>query len=182
MRWLVTLIVLALAGCADPPADPLPGTSSSSSTSSGGHQGFAPQQGTAHGETQGIELDVTWRACEAGFCANATARNNGSQTVQISSICVTPWEDRMSRDGEPVQHRPAQAVCLAYGRAPFAPGDVAHENFTWNGHLYSEGNEEGSPAPAGAYDWTFVFWWEQQEGGSRMQVEAEAQVLVGIPT
>ena len=188
MRLLLTLAALALlAGCVEP--DPAedgdttgpPTTSPPTTSPPGGGQGFAPQQGTAHGSANGIDLDVTWRACEAGYCANATATNRGSATVQVSSICVEPWADRMAdEDGQPVKHQEDRAVCLAYGRAPFAPGDVAQHDFTWDGQVHDQ--DKPRDAPAGQYTWTLVFWYEANEGGERLETTADVHLLVGTPT
>lgn len=141
-------------------------------------EGFAPQQGTAHGSANGIDIDVVWRACEAGFCANATATNNGSQTVQVSSICESPWTDRMTRDSEAVAHREGRAICLAYGRAPFAPGDEAQANFTWDGRLHADGSPP-RPAPEGTYTWSIAFWWDDGAGGARQEAVTDIQLVVG---
>ena len=188
MRVLLALAIAALmAGCAEPePAEDggQGGQSSSTTTgppSNGGGQGFAVQQGTAHGSNQGIDVDVTWRACEAGYCANATATNNGPATVKVSSICEPQWVERMADDdGDAVQHQAPQYMCLAYGRADFEPGDKAYGNFTWDGQLHD--TDPPRAAPAGGYTWTLAFWWDDGDGGSRQEAAADVHVLVGVPT
>ena len=187
MRLLLAAMLLtaALAGCVveeDPGGDgpaPTGGSTSTPTTSPpGGGQGFAPQQGTAHGEHAGIEVHVRWEACEAGFCANATATNNGTATVQVSSICQSPWTDRMARDGQPVRHREDQAMCLAYGRAPFAPGDTRHADLSWDATVHPDGDAKGEPAPEGAYTWSIVFWWEDA-AGTRSEAAADIHLIIG---
>lgn len=190
MRVLVTILVFALLpGCAEVPADCdgdcCDGTgcadpslsATATSGGGGGGNGFAIQQGTAHGSKQGIDVDVTWKACDAGFCANATATNNGGSTVQVSSICESPWTDRMAHDGKPVEHREPQFTCLAYGRAPFAPGDSRQANFTWDGQLHDD--DPAVWAPEGAYTWTIAFWWDDADGGARQEAAADVHLIVG---
>ncbi len=177
MRILLALAAVAailVAGC----AMPKDGTSSSPPTSSPGN-GFAPQQGTAHGSTEGVDLDVTWRACEDGFCAHATATNRGASAVQISSICESPWSERMTRDGETVNPHQSMAMCLAYGRRAFAPGESLQTNFTWDGKLWSGSPEKASPAPDGSYTWTLAFWFEASEGGPRRESAADVHLIIG---
>lgn len=152
------------------------GTTSSAPGGPGG-PGFAVQQGTAHGSNQGIEVDVRWRACEAGFCANATATNNGDATVQVSSICESPWTDRMRRDGQDVAHREPMVTCAAYGREAFGPGDVAHANLTWDQRVWVDDHYED--APEGAYTWSIVYWWDDAQGGQRQEAVAAIQLIVG---
>ncbi len=83
----------------------------------------------------------------------------------------------MSRDGKDVAHRPSQAMCLAYGREPFAPGDSRQHDFTWDGKVY----EGDSPrdAPTGNYVWTIIFWWDDGQGGERGTVMAHFTIIVG---
>jgi hypothetical protein len=178
--WAFALAVL-LSGCLveeDPDGSEGTGTPSPSDGPGGPGQGFAPQQGTAHGSSNGIDVDVVWRACDEGFCAAATATNNGSETVKISSICEPPWTDRMSRDGEPVAHREGQAMCLAYGRADFGPGDSRQADFTWDGRVHQDGGTS-TPAPEGAYTWTIAFWWDDADGGARKEATADIQIIIG---
>jgi hypothetical protein len=178
------VLSLLLAGCTmapdhgtDEPVTLGP-TSTAPSSPQPSDPGFAPQEGTASNTTLGIRLDATWETCEGGFCANVTARNVGDQTYHVSSICESPWYDRMSRDGEPVQHRPMQVICLAYGREPFAPGDEAATGFVWDGQLWDEG-ERAEPAPMGSYQWTLVYWFEEQEGGPRLESTVTLDLVVG---
>lgn len=149
-------------------------------TASGGPgpgPGFAAQQGSANGSRDGIHLDVHWRACEAGFCGNATVTNRGAEPVSISSICVPPWEERMMRDGKPVQHQEGRAYCAAYGVRDFAPGEALHANFTWDRRLWTDGTPR--PATEGAYTWSIVFWWQPQEGQPRREAKADIPLVVG---
>jgi hypothetical protein len=138
---------------------------------------FAPQQGTAHGSNAGIDVDVVWRACDAGFCANATATNQGTRTVKVSNICVPPWTERMTKDGEEVQHQEGRAYCAAYGVRDFAPGDVAFANFTWDQRVWDD--EAASDAPEGSYTWAIAFWWEDPQSGTRPEAVASIQLVVG---
>lgn len=179
------LLAMLLAGCtmgsSDEPGTSNPTTSPAPPSSTPSNPGFAPQEGVSSNTTHGVRLDATWETCDDGFCANVTARNVGSKTYQVSSICESPWFDRMARDGEPVHHRPMQAICLAYGRAPFEPGDEATTQFTWDGQVWQEGGsqERAEPAPQGAYQWTLGFWFEEQEGGPRMESKVTLDLVVG---
>ena len=185
VRILLALaLTLALvAGCTEPgPRDAASGTEtpsptrSTTATTTGGN-GFAVQQGTAHGSSHGIDIDVAWRACDKGFCANATATNRGTQTVKVSSICVPPWDERMAHDGEAVSHRPPQVYCQAFGRADFAPGHELQRDVSWDGKLYE--GETPSDAPEGSYTWSIVFWWDDGQGGARQEAVADIQLVVG---
>lgn len=180
------VLSMLVAGCTMAPDGGTDGSGTSGPTSPAppnpppSDPGFAPQQGSASNTTLGIRLDATWTTCEDGFCANVTARNAGDRTYQVSSICESPWDDRMARDGEPVRHRPAQAVCLAYGRAPFAPGDEAATDFVWDGQLWHDDEgERAQPAPMGSYQWTLVYWFEEQEGGPRLESTVTLDLVVG---
>jgi hypothetical protein len=179
-RLLALALAFLLAGCVveeddgeDSDGD---GTSGGTSTTGGGG-GFAPQQGTAHGSNSGIDVDVTWRTCDEGFCASATATNRGTQTVQVSSICESSWTDRMAHDGAPVAHREPSYVCQAYGREPFGPGASAEASFTWDGQLHDTG--EATPAPEGEYTWTLAFWWDDGAGGPRQEAAADVELRMG---
>lgn len=180
VKLLPVFLAALLSGCVlvekedDAGDDPVPG----GGFTHGPGPGFAPQQGTAHGSNGGIDVNVTWEACDAGFCANATATNRGSQTVRISSICESPWTDRMTHDGEAVAHREPQFTCLAYGRADFAPGATSQANFTWDGRIHEDGGAS-RPAPEGAYTWSIVFWWDDGAGGARQEAAADIQLVVG---
>ncbi len=186
MRVLIALAltVALLAGCVDPePRDAATGTptpthsESTNPPGTGGNNGFAVQQGTAHGSNQGIEVDVTWRACEEGFCANATATNRGTATVQVSSICEPPWTERMTHDGEEVAHKEPEAHCLAFGRMPFAPGDSRQRDFTWDGQLHDQAVPYD--APEGSYTWTLAFWWDDGQGSARQEAAADIHLVIG---
>jgi hypothetical protein len=177
-RLLCLAAVLLLAGCVEPEGGG-PSSTDSATPGPGGHggNGFAVQQGTAHGSNHSIDVDVRWRACEAGFCANATARNNGTATVRISSICVSPWTDRMAHDDKPVEHREPQVTCLAYGRTDFVPGAVAYGNFSWDGRLHDE--DQAESAPEGSYTWAIVFWWEASDGAEKQEASADIHFVIG---
>lgn len=183
VRILLTLaLALALvAGCTQPePRDAASGTNTPApapSTTTSGNNGFAVQQGTAHGSNRGIDVDVSWRACDKGFCANATATNRGSETVKVSSICVPPWDERMAHDGQAVSHRPPQVYCQAFGRVDFGPGHQMQRDFTWDGKLYD--GETASAAPEGSYTWSLVFWWDDGQGGARQEAVADVQLIIG---
>lgn len=180
------LFAMLLAGCTTVPdgsdepglLDPIPSAPPSSSPS---NPGFAPQQGVVSNTTNGIRLDATWETCDDGFCANVTARNVGSTTYQVSNICQSPWFDLMAHEGEPVKHRPLQIMCAAYGRAPFAPGDEATAQFSWDGQVWQEEglHEREKPAPQGAYEWTLVYWFEEQEGGPRLESAIALDLILG---
>lgn len=184
MRWVPLLgLAVLLAACVEPEGPEGDGTPSASSSASsappishGNPPGFAVQQGHAHGSNHSIDMDVSWRACEAGFCANATARNNGTQAVQVSAICVPPWQERMARDGQPVQHQEPRAYCAAYGVKDFAPGEQAQADLTWDQRLWDDG--QASPAPEGSYTWTIVFWWEDAQH-QRQEASADVHLVVG---
>lgn len=183
MRALAAIaLAVLLSGCVlvkedtgdegDQAGDPMP-----TGGNGGPGQGFAPQQGTAHGSNHGIELDVAWRACEAGFCANATATNRGDVPVSISNICVPPWAERMRKDGQEVQHQEGRAYCAAYGVRDFEPGEKAYADFTWDQRIWD--GVESQPAPQGAYRWTIAFWWQDQATQERREVTADIDLVVG---
>ena len=182
---LLVALLLPLAGCVveeDPDAGGGSETDGPTGTPTtrppGGGQGFAPQQGTVRNATHGIELVAVWEACEEGFCANVTATNKGTSAVQVSSICESPWTDRMRRDGEEVRHREAMAMCAAYGRRPFAPGETMQADFTWDVRLWDDAGKSQA-APQGAYTWTLALWWDDAQGGPRKESPVDIQLIVG---
>lgn len=180
-RLLALGIALLLSGCVlveDDGGEGDGGDAPELTAPGGPGQGFAPQQGAANGSRDGIHVDVRWRACEAGFCANATATNHGATTVRISSICQSPWEDRMEHDGQPVQHREGLATCAAYGRDDFGPGAKAYANLTWDQRLHAD-DGSSRPAPEGAYTWSIVFWWEDKATQARAEAVADVHLIVG---
>lgn len=169
MRGIALALVALMAGCAAGPGTDNPTTTS---TSPG-------QPATVTNSANGVDVAVTWRTCEQGYCAHAVATNTGTTTYKVSTICEEPWHDRMTRGDREVAHREPMAVCAAYGRADFAPHDTSAADVVWDGQLYDEARQELAPAPAGQYTWTLVFWYEAQEGGPRLETTADIHLTVG---
>lgn len=169
---LAVAACLLLAGCAEPDAgDEGPDD---------GAGGFAPQHHHAEAARAGLRAEGDLVPCDGGFCVDARAWNDGETTYHVSSVCVPPWTERMTRDGETVQHREPMAYCAAFGTQPFPPGDEDVVNVTWDGRVWDDGDQRMEPAPPGAYVWSLTFRaYEGPDGGGPVDLVLEFPVVVG---
>ncbi len=179
LAYLVAASFL-LAGCAST-SDTVTGPVDSDGASTPGPgQGFAPQTGFDEDIQGDLHLSVFLSTCEAGFCLRGLAENEGADTYHVSNICVSPFSDAMKRQGEPVYPREPQAVCEAFGTAPFAPGASMEANFTWDQKLWDQESESMQDAPEGPYQWSMIFdAYEHANGGDRVTLTATVTVIVG---
>lgn len=134
MRVALLLLIPLLAGCASPAPDHIDVTE--------GTARFVPPA------WQGLELKGT---VSDSLQLEATVTNHGPNTYEVSAICEPVWNDRMERNGEAVQHRPATAVCQAFGVRDFPPGETISFAAEWDGRVYDD--ETASDAKPGAYTW-----------------------------
>lgn len=192
---LAVAIAVFAAGCITAPDDAGPedgddaGTSPADDDAMPGSDddtpgnSFAPQED--HDEAQdddarGLWLSADLVTCQEGYCINATAGNAGPATYHVSSICVTPWSERMEKEGDAVQHREPIFHCLAFGTEPFIPGEERAYKSTWDGRLWDEAAEAYVPAPEGAYQWMVAFRaYEDADGGSPHDLEISFTVVIG---
>lgn len=184
MRVVVPLVavLLLLAGCAEPGAAPddAAGGDQAPDGTAGDAPPFAPQQGHDRATHDDVVVEGDMATCEAGFCIDAEARNEGDRTYHVSSICVSPWSDRMERDGQRVQHVEPMAHCLAWGTSPFAPGDSLEVALAWNATLWNETRQQAEPAPPGAYEWIVSFrFYGGADGEGTHALDLSFTVVVG---
>ncbi len=184
MRLLVVLLLasVAFAGCASPNGlpDELPQDGGSTDNSSAPAPGFAPQQGFQEDIEGDLHLASWFAACDAGYCINATATNEGSTSYHVSNICVPPHDDRMERDGERVEPREPRFYCQAFGLREWTAGEDIEFAYTWDGKLWDDERGQMVAAPEGAYQWTILFHaYDQQDGGDKITLEVTHTVIIG---
>lgn len=201
MLALAASALLFLAGCTmqNPPATTtapgggagtgtdLPGTTDPPANGgNGGGAGFAPQ--TGHDEATdatapGLKVVGDLRTCDAGYCVDAVATNEGPRTYRVSSICIPPWMESMQKDGKDVQKEEPRAYCMAFGTSPMEPGSRIEANFTWDQNVWNAETEKLEPAAQGGYDWTITFTaYEDPDSDGVHRLDLTFHVLVGIPT
>ncbi len=182
---LTFVAMIALAGCTDAPADEaqlgdeLPLDPHAGSGTQPG-QGVAPQQGLEEDVGGDLHLRGVMRACEAGFCVEATASIEGLDSYYVSNICVPPHGDAMERDGSPVQHREPMAYCAAFGLREWTRDEQIDFNYTWDGQIWDDAKGELVAAEDGAYQWTILFHaWDSPDGGKRTTLAITFTVVIG---
>lgn len=139
----------------------------------------APGEGTIR-----VDVNGTSRLCPQGSdaagdrCFWVTAENTGSETVQVSSICVPPWLDTMRRGEKAVEHREPVAYCAAFGTRDMVPGETIEARFMWDGRVWTDGPEgyRPSPAPAGTYTWTATFRYYHAEEATAVPISVDIVV------
>lgn len=169
---MATILALALAGCMDPEAiddagsQPVPG--------------IAPQEGHAE-DTQGdLHLSAVLSTCDAGFCINATASNEGSDPAYVSNICQPPHHDSMARDGESVQPREPRYYCQAFGLGAWEPNEQIEFGYEWDGRLWDDDQGKMVEAPQGAYQWSIHFRaYDSESGGDHTDLSVTFTVVIG---
>ncbi len=179
MRIIALLLMAAaLGGCIDPDAEGLPDNGAGHGSDPG--PGFAPQQGHAE-DTQGdLNLQSWLKACEAGFCIDLTATNEGSKPYYVSNICVPPHDEQMTRDGETVYPREPRAYCAAWGVRAWEAGEDIDFSYEWDGKLWDDASGKMVPAPEGAYQWTIQFHAYGGSGGEdRVTLAVTHTVIIG---
>lgn len=185
MRWIALLLALtALAGCTAPDDGTLPEgslpTDPNADTSEPAN-GFAPQTGQGEDVDGDLALVATLRQCDAGFCIDAVATNEGSEPAYVSNICVTPHGERLEENGDVVQHREPYAVCQAWGVREWAANEQIPFELEWDGTLWNDEAQKYEPAPDGtAYEWFATFTaYRDQDGGAPVQLEVGIPVIIG---
>lgn len=146
---------------------PSPSPSGSSETRQGTHPGLP-----------GVVVDATLNSLNGRHQVAAVARNQGSATYHVSSICVPPWSDEV-RDAQGTRVWPPSSVyCAAFGRSPFKPGDRLDYKAYWNETVYADG-EGTDRAPPGFYDWETVFGAARDsESGPEERVKVSFRIRV----
>lgn len=175
MKYIAILAMLALAGCAEAPEVETLTPENPDETSE--NNGFAPQGTQIETYEDDISLVGNYDACEAGWCLDLVATNEGSTTYHVDAICANPFSDSMEQDGKTVQHRELTAQCAAFGTEPFAPGAMLSWQFTWDGQIYTENH----PSPAnGDYQWSGHFRaYNQPDGGQGPLVTVTHTIVIG---
>ncbi len=174
MRHSILLCIagLLLAGCIE--SQPMDGSEPAPGTS--------PDPDLVEDVEGPIGLVGSIRECDAGWCFNATATNEGSTAVHVSSICVPPFSESMTRDGEAIAHKEPMFYCAAFGTEPMAPGESRSVEFTWDQTVWDDEAGQTKPAPEGNYAWSVHFEaYEQSDGGGRHKATITDTITVGEP-
>lgn len=184
MKWILALALVALvallAGCTDDAQRLPPGSSDDTSQPTG--EGFAPigqQKSAGNLDTPGVEVSGTMDTCEAGFCIDATASNDGPDSYHTTHGNPDSWSDRLEKDGKVVTHRESGISMPAFSDEAFEPGDVEHVSLAWDGRIEgSDGRMQA--APDGAYTWVLVFhYYDEPAAEGRHTIEVAFDVIVG---
>lgn len=173
---LALFMVAALAGCVSdgPSTSPLQKDPNADTSE---NNGFAPQGTQIENATGDLSLVGVFDTCDAGYCMNLTATNEGSNTWHVETGCTIPFRDRMEQEGEFVAHREPHAHCLAFGTTPFGPGESISKEFVWDGHVW---DDDTSTPGNGAYQWTGSFVaYEESMGGERQELTVTFTVVLG---
>lgn len=177
MKFLaVLLIAAALAGCVSdgPDSDQMLPTDSDGTSE---HNGFAPQGTQIEAVDDDISLVGVYDTCEAGWCLDLTATNEGSTTYYVDAICANPFSDSMEQGGYVVQHREPTAQCLAFGTKEFGPGEMLTAQFTWDQTTWDD--DKSSPAD-GAYQWSGHFRaYNSGDGGDGPRLTVTHTIVTG---
>lgn len=167
---LFALLAVAFAGCTDAPG--------ADETSMPGN-GFAPQEGNQGASDDRASLSGQFSTCDAGFCIDAVATNEG-EPIYVSDICVTPWTESMAQGGKAVQKSEPMAVCMAFGVRPMETNEQLEANFTWDGRLWDDDAQAYKDAPEGDYVWSIQFtYYTGSNGEGRNQLELDFPVVIG---
>ncbi len=163
---LLVAVAVLMAGCIQ---------GGSSGSEPGSQLGASPESSVTSPDGA-VSLRGSVVPCDAGFCLNATATNEGTQAVHISNMCVPPFRESMHRGDAQVQHREPIFHCAAFGTEPLEPGAQRHYESTWDGRLWNEGYED---APAGTYTWKLTFqYWSQADGGQANELTLPFEIAV----
>lgn len=98
--------------------------------------------------------------------ANATAGNDGEDTVWVRTGCESPWTFKVldARGDTVAIEDPRTGGCNGYRYDPFGPTARDTQGRPWDGRMWVEHNGTWAavPAPAGEYAWRIVF--QAQDG------------------
>lgn len=166
VRKAVTLLLVAVwfAGCTAELPEPTSSESAPAPTTKATATTPKSTASTTDAKT-GIVVEVIHSpAGEGEHVLDVEARNEGDESVNISSICHPVFEHEVKQGNKRVWPE-GQAYCMAYGVKPFAPGESVNARFYWNETTWDESTGKESNAGPGTYAWNGIFYYQEGEAG-----------------
>lgn len=167
MRGLFAVLLLFASGCLSADEGPPPPSSSQATRTA------------TDPALPGVVLDAVLDSTGSRHVVAATARNQGSSTYYVSSICIPPWSEEIrDASGKRVWPEP-RYYCAAFGRSAFKPGERLEARLYWNETVHDAERSESRNASPGSYDWSVSFGAARDaESGPESKVSVSFRIRV----